>query len=450
MPLTNTSALTRRVLTALRDRAYAGHLPLAAAVLVAGALIVSGVDAVAGPTRAAGLERAAMAAAEAETRGGAGPASAASVPEPLRLTQPSTTAQAAKPAAAAATKRAALPKTTTPEPGPLPVGKGMWIWQPDKANGGNARSIVRQARQYNLTHIYVRTGSSWQGFHGAAFLRELLPIAHRAGIRVYGWDFPNLEDVRADIRRAGQAVRFEAPGGHRIDGFVPDLETPSEGTASTKRRVAVYADWLRRMVGENYPLIACVPRPSKHLLKTGWPYAEAIGPMDAVAPMVYWLNRQPDSDVTGAVNYLERFGKPVIPVGQAYDGGPEGGRPGPPPAHEIRRFIRAAAHSGATGVSFWSWQHATPAHWRAIRDSKHFSGDRPGKPAVYRETIAKMQRALSRLGYPVVATGYWDTATVTALEEYQEDNRLPRTGRLDRRTAEALYADGAPVPAKLR
>ena len=95
---------------------------------------------------------------------------------------------------------------------------------------------------------------------------------------------------------------------------------------------------------------------------------------DAIAPMIYWLNRQPDTDVIGAMDELAKFGKPVFPVGQAYDGKAEGGRPGVPPPEELQRFMRTALEKGATGVSFWSWQAANGAAWSAIRDAWEFRG----------------------------------------------------------------------------
>lgn len=212
-----------------------------------------------------------------------------------------------------------------PRDGPLPVGRGMWLWQPEMVEGGNVVAIVERAMSAGLTHLYVRTGSSWQGFHGAAFLDQLLGPAHAAGLRVYGWDFPNLADVGADVSRAVTAIGYVTPDGQRIDGFVPDIETASEGTHLSAESAAAYGSGLRSAVGAGYPLIVCVPRPSEGMINGRFPYAEVVAPFDAIAPMVYWLNRQPDTDVAGALAYLAQFGKPVIPVGQAYDGGPEGG-----------------------------------------------------------------------------------------------------------------------------
>ena len=113
-----------------------------------------------------------------------------------------------------------------------------------------------------LTHLYVRTGSSRQGFEATAFLEALLPVAHAAGLRVYGWDFPYLEDVAGDIERAMTAITFRTTTGHRIDGFVPDIETGAEGTNLTAEAAGAYSPALRAAVGDDYPLIACVPNPS--------------------------------------------------------------------------------------------------------------------------------------------------------------------------------------------
>jgi hypothetical protein len=112
-----------------------------------------------------------------------------------------------------------------------------------------------------------------------------------------------------------------------------------------------------------------VPRPSP---AQNYPYTEVLASFDAVAPMVYWLNRQPDTDVAGALRDLAAYGKPVFPVGQAYDGRSEGGRAGVPPPDEIWRFMRSGLANGAQGVSFWSWQAANQKAWDAIAEAGEF------------------------------------------------------------------------------
>ncbi|MCU1462222.1 MAG: Peptidoglycan-binding domain 1 protein [Acidimicrobiales bacterium] len=254
----------------------------------------------------------------------------------------------------------------------LPVGKGMWIWLPDKSDGGDPVAIVARAKAVGLTHVYVRIGSSWDGFNGAPFLAQLIPVAHAANIKVFGWDFPRLLDWPSDVNRALAAITFRAPNGQSIDGFAADIETPSEGTYLTTASADTYGAVLRKYIPKNYPLIAVTPRPSAHTVEVKYPYDKILAHFDAVAPMVYWLNRQPDSDVAGAMRDLAPFGKPIIPVGQAYDGAAEGGRPGVPTRDELSRFMATAAAQGAPGVSFWSWQHADQEVWDAIRDAPQF------------------------------------------------------------------------------
>lgn len=241
----------------------------------------------------------------------------------------------------------------------------MWLYQPDQVEGGDPAAIVARAQATGLTHLYVRTGSSIDGFDAAAFLDVLLPAAHAAGLRVIGWDFPYLDAPDVDASRAVDTINYQTPSGDRIDGFSADIETPAEQVALTPESATAYGDLLRAAVGPSYPLIATVPRPSPQRQAT-YPYAEVTASFDAIAPMVYWIDVPPDEAAAEAVDYLAAFGKPVLPVGQAYDSSLEGGEPGTPTPDEVGAFINAANAHGAAGVSFWSWQHATDGTWGVI------------------------------------------------------------------------------------
>ena len=230
---------------------------------------------------------------------------------------------------------------------------------------------MARAKAVGLSHIFVRTGSSWDGFDGGAFLAQLLPVAHAHGLKVYAWDFPKLEKAGDDVGRALDAINFTAHGGHHVDGFAADIETPSEGTRLSLQAVQIYGSVLRGMVGPSKLLIAVVPRPSQQMLAR-YPYPDVVAHFDVIAPMIYWLNREPGADVADAMKYLQRFNKPITPIGQAYDGGPEGGRPGVPPRAELLRFMEVAKQYHAAAVSFWSWQEANAEAWDAIRDGPSF------------------------------------------------------------------------------
>ena len=148
-----------------------------------------------------------------------------------------------KPTEPATTTTAVAPPAAPTLKGALPVGKGMWMYQPKAVEGGNPHAIVARAKAVGLTHIFVRTGSSKTGFYAGDFLAKILPVAHAGGIRIYGWDFPYLDDIRADVDRAVDAITFTTPDGHRIDGFSADIEFPSMGVNLTPENAQGATAW---------------------------------------------------------------------------------------------------------------------------------------------------------------------------------------------------------------
>ncbi len=329
--------------------------------------------------------------------------------------------------------------------GAVPVGKGMWIWQAQAADGGNPQAIVARAQRFGLTHLYVYMGSSKKGFIGAPFLDAVLPAAHAAGIRIYGWDFPYLDNIEADVARAAQAARYVTPTGHRIDGFAADIEFRSMGVNLAADTTDWYGQLLRHTLGAGFPLIAVVPRPTPQV--NFYPYESVVKMFDAIAPMIYWMGNDPAVAVQMAYARLAKFGKPILPVGQAYDGFHEGGPPGHPNRGAVHRFMGAVADHGGTGVSFWSWQHATDEIWQAISDAALFQLP-AGDLATFRgDQIRAYQVLLTSLGFRVPATGAWGPESDASVRAFQAAARLPITGVIDPRTR-ALLLHPVPPPLK--
>jgi hypothetical protein len=277
-------------------------------------------------------------------------------------------AAALEPAAVKPIAALAVPAGPPPPPAPaLPRGKGMWLHYLRQAAGNDPVQLVAKAQETGLTHVYLRLGSSKDGFYGQADLNRLLPVAHAAGLAVVGWDFPYLFDAHADAQRAADEISYTTPDGHRIDAFSADIETRHEGVNITVPIADTNSRRLRELVGPTYPLIATIPRPRYN---RGYPFAEIAAQFDALAPMVYWLSRDPVAEVEQAVTDLAGLGKPVMPVGQAYDPAQDGGPPGAPSKEHLVRFIQAAQNRGVTTYSFWVWHTATPDHWAAIREAR--------------------------------------------------------------------------------
>jgi hypothetical protein len=343
--------------------------------------------------------------------------------------------EGANAAAAAGESLAAIPEVVPAPTKPVvPVGKGMWLHRFEKASGGDPAAIVAHARAHGLTHLYLRTGSSRMGFYAQHDLNRLLPVAHAAGLKVVGWDFPYLHDPMADAHRGWLAITYRTPDGHGIDAFAADIETPSEGTVLTTDGVRAYGYRLRELAGPMFPLISAVPRPDYRRV---YPYGAATEWADAVAPMVYWINRDPATDVARAIADLAPLGKPILPVGQAYDPAIDGSHTWEPPSKvDLERFMQTAADLGVPSYSFWVWDTASAEQWAAIRESSLI--DIHPVDSADQTRIAALQRVLRGLGRPVVVDGSFGANTQAALTDLQRQLGVPATGQLDRNTVKAL------------
>lgn len=384
-------------------------------------------------------------AAEPVATQGAAPASvtpdedAPTTPAPAPVGEP----PAAAPAPAVRTATAAVEWGPSIR-GAIPIGKGMWLYVPEQVEGGDPHAIVAKAKAIGLTHVYVRTGSSKMGFYAQDFLNALLPVAHANGLRVYGWDFPYFYSWSEDVYRALEAITYTTPDGHRIDGFSADIETEAEGAQTSAHHANEYGSALRRLAGPDYPLIATVPRPARGVVEQRFPYAELAPHFDAFAPMVYWMHRDPVAEVVSAMDYLSQFGRPVMPVGQAYDGGLDGGHPGVPSAEAIIRFMQAADARNAPAVSFWSWQHADEQAWHAIHVAAEFQLAAGTPEQLPRGMVVAYQAALAQHGFDVRVTGVWDDATTKAVRAYQAAVTLPSSGIIDEPTLASLLRPFTP------
>jgi hypothetical protein len=243
-------------------------------------------------------------------------------------------------------------------------GTGTWVTV-FRTGHIDAAGIVRQSQAAHLTSIWIRVGSTREGFYGKQVLPQLLPLAHAAGLQVVGWDFPTLSSPVADAGRAWAALLYRSPSGDALDGFSPDIETASEHVFLTAKRVQAYLSRVQSVAGSR-PVIATVYRPTDHWWSGPYPYHAEAPYVDAFAPMVYWSCTEPGVAVQQAVDRLRSLGRPVHVIGQAYDMGDEGGRPGLPTGRETWRFLDVAKRHGAVGASLYLFSQTSRAEWQAL------------------------------------------------------------------------------------
>lgn len=236
-------------------------------------------------------------------------------------------------------------------------GKGIfltdWPW-----NRVDAAAVVQTAKSYDLHTLWVRTGGTTDGFYGGKLLHQLVPLAHAAGLAVVAWDFPTLSNPAADALRAKEALDAGA------DAFSPDIEAAAEGTHLDARRVRYYLSLVRSYAG-NHPVVATVPTPDQYW--TGfYPYSAVAPFVNAFAPMVYWACNEPGASVRQAIDYLSQYRLPVVPIGQDYNMGPEGGPPGLPTPLEIWSFVDVAHRAGAIGATLYDYESGGRPQLKAL------------------------------------------------------------------------------------
>jgi hypothetical protein len=218
----------------------------------------------------------------------------------------------------------------------------------------------------HLTTIYVRTGSSHDGFTGASVLRALLPATRTTSLHVVAWDFPELRHPKHDAARLSQAAWFMRNSGVHVAAVAPDIETRAEGTHLSPAHVNLYLKTLRAMLPDNVAILATVPWPSRFRIGL-YPYREVAVRSDALQPMAYWYDNSPVDVTATSIRFLSQFHRPVLPVGQGYDG-----RLDVPtvPHNNLRKqvpaFLATAHRFGARAVSLWSWEAAPRTAWLAL------------------------------------------------------------------------------------
>lgn len=257
----------------------------------------------------------------------------------------------------------------------LPTGTGMWVHEWSKTEQGNGKQVVRRAQLAGLSHLFVQTGSSKKGWIGGPVLSDLMPATENTNLKVIAWDFPKLDHPEADARRLARAAWWHQPGVPMVAAVAPDIETASEGTHASRDSIERYYRTLRRSLPARVAILATVPWPSEKRINR-YPYIRTARHADAILPMAYWYNRSPGRVTRTSMRILEQYGKPVIPVGQGYDGRLDAPylEPDAHPGKSVDAFVTAARMSGAKSLSLWSWQTTGPQQWSALkRASKRYA-----------------------------------------------------------------------------
>jgi len=159
--------------------------------------------------------------------------------------------------------------------------------------------------------------------------------------------------------------------GARISAVAPDIETSAEGTHLNGPRAAQYLHALRVLLPRDVSILPTVPWPSADRIRR-YPYSVVAHFADGLIPMAYWYTNSSYVVTRRSILYLQKFHRPVMPLGQGYDQRID--LPSLPPSHpaaELAGFMLAARRLHVQAVSLWVWQTAGPAQWSALSRARH-------------------------------------------------------------------------------
>lgn len=321
------------------------------------------------------------------------------------------------------------PVTAVPQRNPF-TGRGMWIWELDKTEGGNVAAIIATAKRYGIRTLLVKSsdGSSYW----SQFSRELVVELHEAGLKVCAWQFVYGVNPVAEANLGRRAVRDGA------NCLVIDAESAYQGRYAS---ASTYMARLRRLIGLRFPVgLAGLPYVDYHL---SFPYSVFLGPNGAQynLPQMYWADIGVSVATVYAHTYMYNaiYRRPIFPLGQLWNSGRGMS------SNAIEQFNALATAYGATGVSWWDWQSAAASYFTAMTRS-----DRVPYGFMPSRTVATIRRGnkgdlviwaqehLYGAGARIAIDGIFGPKTQAAVRSFQAHRHMPVTGKIDAATWNAL------------
>lgn len=242
-------------------------------------------------------------------------------------------------------------------------GKGFYIWQIRRCEGGDARVIANVASQAELTHVLVKIADGSSPYNidlntGVDLVPPVVQALHERSILVLGWQYVYGYDPIGEADIAIQRIQNLG-----IDGFVIDAEDPykQSGRETAARQ---YMSRLRASLPSFFIALSSYRYPTLH---PQLPWQAFLEKCDCNMPQVYWVEaHNPGDQLIRSVREFQSITpvRPIIPTGSAYMQGDWSAT-----IQDIYQFLQTAQNLNLMAANFWEWGHTRlylPELWETV------------------------------------------------------------------------------------
>lgn len=281
----------------------------------------------------------------------------------------------------------------------LRFGIGVWIFTLASCEGGNVKAMAEKARDYGLSHVLIKTADSdhWFLYNRKKTVLKAINAFHKAGIRVYGWNYIYGKKPEAELAMAKEVLDTD------VDGLVFDVEKEFTRIRQPRQAAETIFAGTQQYRDENcpgkiigYSTFCRIDEP-----RVRWRYSlpfEVFGRYsDYAMPQAYWKNWKKKTSRREIVTWTPRQAliamcnqwsemerdwraeglaeccKPIVPTGHAYDDSHPDLTYVPP--KEVASFLKEAR--GYQGTNWWRWDLMGQGHWEAIRSAPRIPALKP-------------------------------------------------------------------------
>jgi hypothetical protein len=233
-------------------------------------------------------------------------------------------------------------------------GKGWFIWQISRCEGGSPDAIAQKAVDAGLTHVLLKVAERTFSFGLDQSGRDLVPPVVQAlqgrGLQAWGWHY-----IYGDNPAAEAAIAVKRCTELGLDGYVLDAEAEYKlpGRAVAAR---AFMSALRAGLPSLPVALSSFRYPAMH---PQLPWQAFLEKCDVAMPQVYWEQshnpeQQLDRSAAEFANQaLVGFVRTYVPTGSAYSAGNWRAS-----ADEITRFLGKALSLSLPAANLYSWDYS--------------------------------------------------------------------------------------------